>query len=255
MHGEGCTQMTTTRAPDEPTWQIPARLRRELLAHLSAGGERGEAMTYEEFMEWADEDTLAEWVDGKVVMTSPASLRHQDINGFLYSMLSQFAALHNLGKVLPPPFQMKLAHSGRESDVIFVAHAHLARLRPTFLDGPADLVVEILSPESIGRDRGDKFFEYQQAGIPEYWLIDPATRRAEFHQLDAQGVYALIAPDASGIYRSPAVPGFWLDVAWLWLDPMPRLDDTMLEVGGETYARRVLDSLRRRGHLPGEEHG
>ena len=39
-------------------------------------------MTYEEFLAWADEDTLAEWVDGEVVMTSPASNRHQDLTAF-----------------------------------------------------------------------------------------------------------------------------------------------------------------------------
>lgn len=46
-------------------------------------------------------------------------------------------------------------------------------MKETYLDGPADLVVGIVSPDSVGRDRGEKFYEYAQGGVPEYWLIDP----------------------------------------------------------------------------------
>ncbi|MGH2411546.1 MAG: Uma2 family endonuclease [Chloroflexota bacterium] len=48
-------------------------------------------MTYDEFLDWADEDTLAEWVDGKVIMTSPANRRHQELVGFLYGLLDVYA--------------------------------------------------------------------------------------------------------------------------------------------------------------------
>jgi Uma2 family endonuclease len=242
--------MTTARSLNEPTWQIPGSLRRELLAHLSAGGECGQVMTYEEFLDWADEDTLAEWVDGKVEMTSPAGLRHQDLGDFLGGVLSAFVRLYDLGKVVSAPFQMKLPHSGREPDVLFVATAYLGRLQPTILDGPADLVVEILSPESVGRDRGNKFFEYQEARIPEYWLIDPITQRAEFYQLDAQGVYTLVTPPASGLYRSPTLPGFWLSVAWLWQDPLPPVERTMLSIDPDAYGRFLLEELRQQGVDP-----
>jgi Uma2 family endonuclease len=143
-----------------------------------------QTMTYEAFLSWADEDTLAEWVDGKVHMNSPVGRRHQHIVNFLMKVLSEYTQIHALGEVLDGPFQMKLAHSGREPDVLFVARAHLDRLKPTLLDGPADLVIEVVSPESAARDRGDKFYEYREAGIEEYWLIDPQFEQAEFYQND-----------------------------------------------------------------------
>jgi Uma2 family endonuclease len=210
-------------------------------------------MRYEEFLDWAHEDTLAEWVEGKVLMSSPASLRHQDLVNFLGGALAAFSSLHNLGRIVTAPFQMKLPRSGREPDVIFVANAHITRLQPTFLDGPADLVVEVLSPESVGRDRGDKFFEYQAATIPEYWLIDPITRRAEFYQLDTQGAYLLVVPDATGIYRSSTLADFWLDVAWLWLDPLPGIEDVLLKIVGDSYAHHLIQSLQRHGYLPSDQ--
>ena len=114
---------------------------------------------------------------------------------------------------------MKLEHSGREPDLLFVAQEHLERLEETHLDGPADLVVEVVSPESAERDRGTKFYEYEKAGIPEYWLIDPQREQAEFYHLDAQGHYRLVSPDVEGVYRSKVICDFWLRVAWLWQPP------------------------------------
>ena len=175
--------------------------------------------------------------------------QHQLIELFLLRVLSSFVELHNLGEVFTPPFQMKLERTGREPDVLYVASAHMDRVKATYLDGPADLTVEVLSPESIGRDRGEKFFEYQKAGIPEYWLIDPATERAEFYQLNAKGAYQFIEPDTEGIYHSRIVPGFWLRIVWLWEDRLPSVDDTMLAVGGEAYARQMIARLRRGGFL------
>jgi Uma2 family endonuclease len=156
--------------------------------------------TYEEFLEWADEDTLAEWVDGVIVMTSPASLRHQEIAKFLITVFSTFCEVHGLGKVIFAPFQMKLKGSGREPDILFVAKDHLGRFKKTYLDGPADLVVEIVSPEGKGRDGSDKVAEYSEAGIPEYWLIDPILQQAMFYQLDESRSYQPATLDEGGIY-------------------------------------------------------
>lgn len=231
----------------EPS-DIDENLRRDLLNTLLAAT-MIPPMNYEEFLAWADEDTLAEWVDGEVIMTSPASKQHQEISGFLFKTLSTYVEANDLGTVIQPPFQMKLAKSGREPDLIFVAKEHLERLKPTHLDGPADLVVEIVSPESVGRDRGEKFYEYEQSGIPEYWLLDPQVKRGEFYQLGTNNQYHLIPLDAEGVYRSRQLPGFWLLVEWLWQEPLPAAEDVMLEVGGESYAHQMLARLREKGFL------
>lgn len=178
--------------------------------------------TYDAFLDWVDEDTLAEWVKGEVILTSPASLRHQNIAGFLATIIRTYVEEKGLGQIISAPFQMKLAQSGREPDLLFIAQENLHRLKTTYLEGPADLVVEIISPESIGRDRGDKFLEYEQAGIPEYWLIDPQRQQAEFYRLDEGGHYQLVVAEENGRYHSTQLPGFWLQVDWLWQEPLPR---------------------------------
>jgi Uma2 family endonuclease len=221
------------------TWTIPESARLELLAALTRGEGSCLKMTWEDFYKWSDEDTRAEWVDGEVIMPSPISVQHQRIANFLYRLLSDFVAIELGGEVLNAPFMMKLAQSAREPDVLFIKREHLDRLKETYLDGPADLAIEVLSPESVGRDRGDKFFEYERAGIPEYWLLDPATHRAEFYQLNTAGAYQLVTADSEGIYHSAVVQGFWLRVAWLWQESKPDTVRVLIEVGGEAYLRHL----------------
>lgn len=233
--------------PTQQEWRISPELRLQLLAALSTAPHHVAKLTYEEFLDWADEDTHAEWVDGEVVMPSPVSARHQRIVNCLIELIRRYAALRDLGDVLDGPFQMKLEHSGREPDVLFVTRENMGRVQETFLAGPADLVVEVVSPESAGRDRGEKFLEYEQAGIPEYWLLDHRIERAEFYQLDAKGAYRASDSDANGVYHSSVLPGLWLRPSWIWQQPLPDIDDALLQIAGEDYARHLIERIRRRG--------
>jgi Uma2 family endonuclease len=189
-------------------------------------------VTFEEFLAWTDEDTLAEWVEGEIVPLSPTSFEHQLLLGFLYELIVRYVRARQLGTVILPPFLMRLPTrpSGREPDLVFVSNAHAERLRQTYVDGPADLVVEIMSGDSEARDRGEKFVEYEAARIPEYWLIDPLRRDALFYQLDVDGRYQRAAIDQDGFYRSLVLPGFRLQVSWLWQRPLPAVAEISAEL-------------------------
>lgn len=80
--------------------------------------------------------------------------------------------------------------------------------------GGADLVIELVSDDSVGRDRVAKLAEYEAAGVAEYWLFDPrpGKQRADFFLL-ADGRFRPAALDPAGRFRSRALPGFWLDPA------------------------------------------
>jgi Uma2 family endonuclease len=182
-------------------------------------------MSYEDFLAYVDEDAHAEWVNGEVTIFMPPNDRHQAVAGFIYTMLVLFVDLFKLGVVRFAPLEMRLEEvpSSREPDVLFVAREHRERLTNERLYGPADLVVELVSPSSVQRDRAEKFSEYERVGVREYWIIDPRPdrQRVDAYYLTDEGRYTPIAPDEQGRYHSHVLQGFWLAADWLWQEPLP----------------------------------
>ena len=189
-------------------------------------------MTYEAFLDWLDEDTRAEWVGGRVQVTSPASMRHQQLAHLLTTLLDTYVRRHDLGVVLCAPFQCKLGPDlpGREPDVLVVLRDQLDRLHPIWLDGCPGVVVEVTSPESAARDRGEKYLEYERGGALEYWLVDPERQEAVFHVRSAGGRFHARSQSADGTFDSVALPGLSLRVDWLWADPLPDAASLALEI-------------------------
>ncbi|MBV9848533.1 MAG: Uma2 family endonuclease [Armatimonadetes bacterium] len=186
-------------------------------------------MTYEAYLDWLDEDKHAEWVNGEVITHSPVSRMHATVKGLLLSSLRVFVEDRDLGEVFDEPFLMKIGPDspGRMPDILFVAKENLSRVKDNLLEGPADLAVEIISPDSRGRDRGDKHYEYERGGIQEYWLIDPERQVAEFYHLGEDGRYALAALDAQGRFYSAVLAGLWIMPAWLWRRPLPTVREVL----------------------------
>jgi Uma2 family endonuclease len=191
-----------------------------------------EPMTYDEFLEWLTDDTHAEWVDGRVVPMSPINGVHDQLLAFLRSLMLLFLEIQPRGELRGDPFQMKTGPNlpGRAPDLIFVANEHLTRLHNTFLEGPADIAVEVISPGSGYRDREEKFREYERGGVREYWLLDPQAREAGFFFLGEDGLYHPIPLEEGGIFRSQVLAGWWIKVEWLW-QPHPKLLDVVREWG------------------------
>jgi Uma2 family endonuclease len=213
-------------------------------------------MSYEEYLAWADEDVHAEWVAGEVVVQLPPKEWHQRMVAFLERLLGLYAEFFGLGRVLAAPFEMRLSPEGpsRQPDILFVARANLSRLRPERLEGPADLVVEVVSDESLARDRGEKFYEYEEAGVGEYWVVDPrpGKERADFWVRGEDGRYRPAVPDAEGVYRSRALPGFWLRMSWLRSGALPDPVLAFGEIAGlPPAAMEALEEAKRRGPLGG----
>ena len=188
-------------------------------------------VTYEEFLDWAEDGTHAEWIDGEVLIMSPTSKVHQDLADFLAALLRLYSEDRQPGAVISAPFQMKAGPDlpGREPDVLFVTQERVDAIKESYLDGPADLAVEVISRDSRARDRGDKFYEYEQGGVREYWLLDPLRRQAEFYRLGEDGIFHSVPVGDDGIFSSEVLRGLWLQVDWLWRNPLPTLLSVLKE--------------------------
>ena len=130
-----------------------------------------------------------EWVDGKVELMSPVSRLHQNIDIFLLMLMNLYVVKHNLGLVFNQTFMMRLPSKryGREPDIMFIAKEREHLIHDNYVEGGGDLVIEIVSPDSVERDHVTKLREYEAGAIPEYWIIDGWKKELWFYQLDEMG--------------------------------------------------------------------
>jgi Uma2 family endonuclease len=184
-------------------------------------------ISYEEFLQIDQENNHIEWVDGRVVPMAPVSSEHQDLGVFLITLLGAFVEAHDLGTLLYDPFQMKTGADlpGRAPDLILVSKRNLSRLKKNHLQGPADLVVEIISPSNRSVDRRDKYHEYQKGGVREFWLLDPERKEAQFYILGRDRIYHPANLEEDIRFHSTVLKGLWIEVSWLWSRPRPTVFD------------------------------
>jgi Uma2 family endonuclease len=166
-----------------------------------------------------------EWVRGYVIDRRPVTLRHQLFEGYLRDLLDAYFAFNSIGRVIGAPFVMRVdaTNSRREPDLQVILKTNPGELTETYMHGPADICIEIVSAESVAQDYGEKFQEYEAGGVREYWIFDPIRTQSHFYRLDENGVYRQILPDAEGNYRTPLLPQFALHVPTLWQDTLPNI--------------------------------
>jgi Uma2 family endonuclease len=152
-------------------------------------------------------------------MPSP-SWQHQAVVLTMWLHFDRIARASS-GRACAAPMDVTLAdHSVVQPDVIYVSPARLAILQRR-IDGAPDLLVEVLSPGTARRDRGEKLILYAQSGIREYWIVDPEVRQIELLVNEA-GRFVVAWPVA-GLYQSQSLPEVHLDVAELWRQVETRL--------------------------------
>ena len=163
---------------------------------------------------------------------------------FLNMLLGLYLQVFNLGELLVAPLAMRISQMGSLANrsLLFISSEHLANIDEQRLNGPADLVIEIILTESVGRDRGDKFYEYQAGGVREYWVIDPRPGRPvqTFGCSTKQTSFAPIPIDSDGIYHSTVLPNFRLNVNLLLSDHCRAPFKVARELMGNDAIRRAF---------------
>jgi Uma2 family endonuclease len=164
--------------------------------------------TETDYFNLPDSNRLVELSEGEISIMPPPSFTHQRIVDALHSALKAFVQQHDLGVTAFAPLAVRLWPGKiREPDILFYAHASRSRIGE-LVSGPPDLAVEVISPGTRRQDRHDKFYEYAQAGIAEYWLVDLEAQSVEVYTLD-EGVYTLLVQArAGGTAFSQLLDGF-----------------------------------------------
>jgi Uma2 family endonuclease len=192
----------------------------------------GRRMTEREFLEWADEDTFAEWVDGEVVMMAPANIDHDQFFGWLRTVVSLFVEQHELGRVFGSEVLVRLPRQRRlrQPDLLFVSQAREGMVGATRILGAPDLIMEVVSPDSVARDWREKYLDYEKAGVGEYWVIDRLGGRMEAYALSRARKFVRIR-DEQGRVKSSVLKGFHLRTEWALGATLPKLGPVLRELG------------------------
>ena len=153
-----------------------------------------------------------EFIQGEVIMHSPALHRHLQATKRLFSLMDAHVRVNNLGIVHIEKALCVFPRNDYQPDIAFFGTAKAALTDADTLKFPIpDLIVEVLSPSTEARDRGVKFLDYALHGVGEYWIIDPVAETVELHRLSGD-IYPPVPPQAEGLLSSDILAGFEIPV-------------------------------------------
>lgn len=154
-----------------------------------------------------------EFINGEVVMHSPATAKHSRIHSRIERLLGTFADSRAAGWTGGEKTLICCRRNDYEPDVLFFGPEKARGIEPdTLRFPPPDFAVEILSESTAHRDRGIKMRDYAAHGVAEYWIVDPAEEAIEQYFIGPDGAYVLHAKQVDGSMHSRAVAGWAMPV-------------------------------------------
>lgn len=182
---------------------------------------RSKYYTFDDFCFLVKDGQKGDLINGVIYMASPENTGANDLFFWFGTIMRLFARARRLGTVLGNRVALRLDNrNGPEPDILFVHKDRLYRVKRNHIDGAADLVVEIVSPDSVERDYVLKRGLYETMGILEYWIVDEMREKVTLLRLGANGKYREVRP-RKGELHSKAMAGFWVRPEWFWQHPLP----------------------------------
>ncbi len=173
------------------------------------------------FREWIDDSMKAEFINGEIVMHTPARKRHLKASELLSCILSVHSRHKKVGTMMSEKAMIALTRNDYEPDIVFFKKDKAADLDEEQVIFPApDFVVEILSKRTAKKDRGIKMEDYAAHGIEEYWIID--TQKIQVEQYILLGDDRVYTPVSTYTkyesIKSKAIEGFEIPVMAIFDD-------------------------------------
>ena len=138
-------------------------------------------ITWQDVQQLPDDGNRYEAIEGELYVTPVPSLRHQRIAMRLTLVLHRLLGEPGHGELFfaPTGVEFPATEEGVQPDLLFVSNERRGILAEPWIQGPPDLVIEILSPTTARRDRGVKRKLYERQGVSEYWIVDPEAEAVE----------------------------------------------------------------------------
>jgi Uma2 family endonuclease len=164
--------------------------------------------TYNDYAALTDDGQRFEIMDGVLLMPPSPNPVHQSIAGEIYDYLKQCVQKVGLGRVYMAPLDVELGPKRVfQPDVLVLFNESLGKITASHVEGAPDLVVEVASPGTVAYDRLSKYTAYADAGVREYWMVNPVTQAVEILVLHADGYHSLGTFRGKDAVQSQLVPG------------------------------------------------
>ena len=178
-------------------------------------------VTWEEFrnMELDDNDPyIYELLNGIIMKRAAPSLIHQEVSGNLFNSIKNFLHQNPMGKVYSAPADVEFdKYNAFQPDVAFVTNERSFLYEDgDYIKGAPDLIVEIISPGNVRRDRKEKKDICQQFAVREYWLIDPLSQTIEIYVMRDNDYQLHDFLEQTGKATSTVLTGFELEISTLF---------------------------------------
>ncbi len=164
-----------------------------------------------------DDGKRYEVIDGRLYVTPPPAEKHQSASGVLFGYLWSWTWPRRAGRLYAAPIAVVLDdETGVQPGLVYVSRERVAIIAERGIDGAPDLIIEILSPGTRVRDLGVKMRRYAAAGVPHYWVADPATHHLTPYKLAATGYEAGTSNGPGDVFEPELFPGLRIPIDELW---------------------------------------
>src|SRR5579884_938329 len=172
--------------------------------------------TYEDYLLFPEDGKRHELIDGEHFMTPSPSTKHQRILGNLFLAFRTFLKEHKIGEIFVAPCDVVLSDLGVvEPDLLFVSSGRSSIITEKNIQGPPDLVVEILSETTRKTDEIIKRKLYEHHGVSEYWIVDPELETVKVYRMGDEG-YARTgeySKENTDTLTTPLLPGLQIPLS------------------------------------------
>jgi Uma2 family endonuclease len=183
----------TAEQLESPTLALDVEKCQELLAQ--------EAEERQRFRDAVQPHEKAEFINGRIIMHSPARARHTEVRGLIERILGAYVDSIEFGLIASEKALCGFTRNDYEPDIVWFGDEKASTIGPDTVVFPVpDLAVEVLSPGTTHTDRGVKFIDYAAHGVQEYWIVDPDSQVVEQYRLEGES-YALATKLKRGDFK------------------------------------------------------
>ncbi|WP_417910224.1 Uma2 family endonuclease [Candidatus Electronema sp. PJ] len=160
------------------------------------------------------EGTACQLIAGKLVMSPAPIPLHQAVILELSIQMALFVKKEKAGRLFTSPIDVRLNERNIfQPDILFISKEKAALIGERMIEGPPDLVAEVLSPSSAYHDLRTKFRAYAQAGVQEYWIVDPERKSVEVFVNNSNKFQLRQEAEGEGAVQSVLLQGLSVDLA------------------------------------------